>query len=481
MPPPTIVTDRASAVDDLALVLDLGSRFPTPVMVTDALNLFGRVLPRGLLQGAREGRDFYLACGPGTVGVRMTDSDRRERTAAANRGGGYDAGLGPMDLVAGGQLLGASAAGLWAAEIAEIGRDALDPNRPAVNWGRLSSRVITCWTRKSRRNMTRALAELDYRPLFASGRCPAMLTLTYPGNWEALAPSGKAVKAHLRALWKRWDRAWGARPPALWKLEFQRRGAPHLHLFAVPEVGTVDVDGEPVDFRRWLSRTWADIIGARATCDRYGYDYRLGYHAQTELVASELAGTGVDYREGSRMTDPKRLAVYFTKHGGAAGGKEYQHDVPALWQTPETGPGRFWGVVGLDRVRREVGVTQQDYTKLRRTLRRWSKAQGLTRTRRVPRGRSQLVDADGETEWHPSRDAWTVALLQDREWAYVRQRKRHVTRRAGYLTQGGWQGGWLCVNDGPAFVSQLAAVIEPRSGAYGSSVLAWRAADGRTI
>ena len=49
---------------------------------------------------------------------------------------------------------------------------------------------------------------------------------------EYLFPrSGRVVKEHLWAFKKRWFRRWGAYPVGVWKLEFQRRGAPHFHLY----------------------------------------------------------------------------------------------------------------------------------------------------------------------------------------------------------------------------------------------------------
>ena len=69
----------------------------------------------------------------------------------------------------------------------------------------------------------------------------------------------------------------------------------------------------------------------------------------------ERAGTALDYAEGLRATDPRRVAAYFTKHGLMAA-KEYQHHVPDEWSEPGTGPGRFWGVWTLQRAVRTVHV-----------------------------------------------------------------------------------------------------------------------------
>jgi len=55
---------------------------------------------------------------------------------------------------------------------------------------------------------------------------------------------------------------------------------------------------------------------------------RYGFLDPEERRKHRAAGTGVDYAEGIKLTDPRRMAVYFAKYG-TAGGKEYQHRVPA--------------------------------------------------------------------------------------------------------------------------------------------------------
>jgi hypothetical protein len=72
--------------------------------------------------------------------------------------------------------------------------------------------------------------------------------------------------------------------------------------------------GQPfdVDVRRYLSITWSDIVAHPDLDER-------GKH--------RARGTGVDYAEGARLTDPRRMAVYFAKYG-TAGRKKYQHHIP---------------------------------------------------------------------------------------------------------------------------------------------------------
>ena len=88
-----------------------------------------------------------------------------------------------------------------------------------------------------------------------------MLTLTYPGDWLAVASNGEAVKRHFAALAKRYERSWGEPLLCIWKLEFQSRGALPFHLPTTPPMGlTTIVDPDTsvlrsVDFRTWVSIT----------------------------------------------------------------------------------------------------------------------------------------------------------------------------------------------------------------------------------
>jgi hypothetical protein len=55
-----------------------------------------------------------------------------------------------------------------------------------------------------------------------------------PGGWESVAPDGASVKGHMMLWRKRFQREWGEPARYIWKLEFQRRGAPHIHLWMAP-------------------------------------------------------------------------------------------------------------------------------------------------------------------------------------------------------------------------------------------------------
>lgn len=192
---------------------------------------------------------------------------------------------------------------------------------------------ITAWSRRSRNRMQMQLNRLDYTPLFEAGLEPAMVTLTLPGEWEQLAPTPEAFKKIVDRFTTAYRNSWNAPIRGVWKMEFQRRGAPHLHILMTPPAGTAH-GAYPYEFRQWLSRAWARAVGATGE----------------ERLRHEKAGTGVDY-VGDGYRDPRRIAQYFGKHGFFEA-KEYQNEIPELWRAAiaegERGA-RYWGVWGLKK------------------------------------------------------------------------------------------------------------------------------------
>lgn len=414
------------ATGELRAIDALGLRFPSPEMVTAAAALFEPAAPWACGPGRRgtepESGRFRITVGPGVMRLGWTSPVRAEKTAeravSHHQRDVDDAKFHVRN---------------------DLARTAGDEDKAVVSLTRRSrpendqhgsGGVITEWSRKSRSAMCRAFAELDYTPLVESGRVPAMVTLTYPGNWEAVAPDGASVKRHM-VLWrKRFQREYSEPARYIWKLEFQRRGAPHIHMWMAPPL-TPGRSGR--GFAQWLSETWAQVVD----------------HPDAEQKSRhQLAGTAIDVRNGLRACDPKRLAIYFTKHSSPNlhGGKEYQHIVPELWQRPGHGPGRFWGVYGLKKAIAVVELTQDAYLASRRIVRRWS--------------RSQAVYGD-EASRFPSavmpRTATRLVPRVDRETGVVVHRR--VRRRRTLCNQGGLAGGYALVNDGPAFASRLSAAL----------------------
>ncbi|WP_329094289.1 rolling circle replication-associated protein [Streptosporangium sp. NBC_01469] len=320
---------------------------------------------------------------------------------------------------------------------------------------RIPSREITGWSRKSRANMVRALCEIDYRPMLDDAtRLPAMVTLTYPGDWLAVVPTGRVCKKHLQAFRRRYEKAWSQPLLTIWKLEFQKRGAPHFHLLLVPPHGLSRTPGARATaaarvgagkpFYQWLSDVWADIVAAD-NVEIVAHDKKTG-EPLTARDQHRRAGTGIDYAEGLKASDPKRTAVYFTKHGSFAA-KEYQHCVPEPWTEPGAGPGRFWGYWNLDRVTFAVEVTPDQAVQAARIARRWAHAQRTTRQVAAPRTKGGQV--------RPRDLVIGLAGAQLMERARP-TRRRKVRRRVRRFASG---KGFISVNNGQLFAVQLARAL----------------------
>ncbi|WP_230983389.1 rolling circle replication-associated protein [Mycolicibacterium senegalense] len=412
------------AKGELRAIDALHLRFPTPEMVAAAAAMSEPVAPwasgcerRGV---EPESGRFRVFIGPGVVRLGWTNPVRAEK--AAERGlAHHQRDVDDAEF----RVKGGLAAGHGDRAVGSSIRRSLTASDPSGTGG-----VIAEWSRKSRSAMCRTFAELDYTPLVESGRVPAMVTLTYPGDWEVVAPDGASVKRHM-VLWrKRFQREYSEPARYIWKLEFQRRGAPHIHLWMTPPISP---GRSGRGFAQWLSETWAHVVD----------------HPDAEQKARHrLAGTAIDVRNGLRARDPKRLAIYFTKHSSPNlnGDKEYQHVVPELWRQPGRGPGRFWGVYGLKKAVTVVEVTQDAYLAARRIVRRWS--------------RSQAVYGD-VTQRFPTavvpRTANRVVVRVERTTGKVRYRR--VRRRRTLCDQGGLNGGYALVNDGPSFAAQLATAL----------------------
>jgi hypothetical protein len=417
------VPDHPPAVRDI-----WGPEFPKADLVALAARQFAPLPP----WEGQEGPRFRIVISPGAMAVESRDLARAERTWERQE--------------AARQL----EVEMMAAYKAEHGCPDDCPDG-CLHGQAAPLREITEWSRKSRSRMFRAFCELDYGPLLERRGIPAMVTLTYPGDWLTAAPDGKSVKKHLKAFRKRWERAWDLPLLALWKLEFQARGAPHVHLFTVVPDGRT---AEGKHFRDWLSLAWAAVVN---------------HPDPAEYCKHVAAGTGVDYAAGLRSRDPRRIAVYFSKHGLYAA-KGYQNEVPEEWREPGKGPGRFWGVWGLERCAKAVEVTPEAATLAARVMRRWARAQDVTyevTVRRYRGGRAEVVPQPSHgdrSEDPPASDGRggrhhpdVIGLAGVQLLEAHRPRRRKIRRRARRLPRG---LGWISLNDGPGFALEVARYLE---------------------
>lgn len=154
---------------------------------------------------------------------------------------------------------------------------------------------VKAFTSASRKRMLDFLRSLNRDTC----KLPLFVTLTYPGQYPEEPQKWKRdLDTFKKALRRRYPAAWGP-----WKLEPQRRGAPHFHLlvFGVDRIG-----------KAWLSNTWYRIVGS-------GDERHLRAGTQVAKIASWRGVTS-----------------YAAKYMG----KELDW-LPAEWSE---GVGRWWGI-----------------------------------------------------------------------------------------------------------------------------------------
>lgn len=208
----------------------------------------------------------------------------------------------------------------------------------------------------ARRRLLDFLGEINQ---LRAGRLPLFLTLTYPAKWPE---SPEAWKAHLDAWLKRLARRHPS-AAAIWRLEFQERGAPHFHLL-VWGVRWMD--------RKWLSRSWFQVV--RSGDERH-----------------HKAGTRVE-----NIKSWKGVMWYAAKYISKK----------SLGPCPEMA-GRFWGVHNRKALPvdvYEVPLTFGQFFRLRRVL----VAHARSERRRL--GRGYVPQIRGDAHGLKRYCSWPVAL-----------------------------------------------------------------------
>lgn len=142
-------------------------------------------------------------------------------------------------------------------------RKARNPDELAARLEGAERGEIIEFSRESRRRLALVAGNCDV--LFRS-----LVTLTYPREFPA---DGLLVKAHWAAIRSALMR-WTDRASYLWFLEFQKRGAPHIHVFLSAEMpaplSEMSRRGGRVrksclthwPWQDWLSRRWFEIVGS---------------------------------------------------------------------------------------------------------------------------------------------------------------------------------------------------------------------------
>lgn len=290
-------------------------------------------------------------------------------------------------------------------------------------------RTSTTWSKRSQRSMRYEYGALPWEML---GRRPVMITLTYPGDWDVWVEDARELHRHREALKSRWTRRFGA-PIGVWVTEFQKRGAPHLHMYlALPDevsekeyvglqkrtmerrrlerdVGRYAARGQvrapKGDFSMWLRTAWWEIVGSESS----------KHHGRGVDIATAFFSDKAE-AEANRI----RVADYFWRESGKWAQKQPPEGFGGLKFY-----GRWGGKQGFKPVVTEAEVDERTGLELRRVLVRWQRQKMRDAARRGgweyrkgaggPRGRDGLTvfDVNGR-DLLPSLLAWANDLASQK-------------------------------------------------------------------
>lgn len=168
--------------------------------------------------------------------------------------------------------------------------------------------AITEFSAQSRKRLLEKMARLQVRDV------AKFITLTYGQAW----PSAQQAKAHLRAFLERIRRRW-PKASAIWRIEYQKRGAPHFHLI---------VFGLPFWPKSEVARHWSEVIG----------DDYLDYSA--DLDAPRAPFTRIEALAGH-----KHAMQYMSKYVAKVPDEDSAAaSAPGFNTSAYLHEGRWWGV-----------------------------------------------------------------------------------------------------------------------------------------
>lgn len=200
--------------------------------------------------------------------------------------------------------------------------DAEPERRPVVCRGEVKG-----FSRKSANRLREKIAQVD------QSACGDVFftTLTYPAQFSA---DRQEWYAQLRAFVKRMRREFPEIIATVWKLEPQKRLAPHFHLIVITD--SIVTDARAKHLQEFTAWAWYEVVG-------------------TNRREHLRAGTQVQ-----RMKSWKGVGSYASKYLA----KTVADNLPDWW-----GTGRWWGVFGeLPTDLQDFNLTRSQFFALRRLI-----------------------------------------------------------------------------------------------------------------
>lgn len=163
----------------------------------------------------------------------------------------------------------------------------------AANHEPVKRGVVSGFSAAARKRMLELLNKIEFERI-------TFVTLTYPDEWD---PDGHVYKAHLRRFRARIERKFG-KCRVLWRLEFQKRGAPHYHLLFL--------DAPWID-KEWLSKAWWGSVGSKdANHLLYGTNIRgVAYKGENGKIIAYVAKYAAKPLDTETKTDESWTGRYY--------------------------------------------------------------------------------------------------------------------------------------------------------------------------
>lgn len=184
--------------------------------------------------------------------------------------------------------------------------------QPQVGGGKRGK--VKEFSKAARRRMLYMMAKTD------KTKKPIMITLTYPLNFPG---SPGEWKRHLKLFLKRLVYTYPA-AAGVWKLEPQKRGAPHYHILCWMPVFMM------AELRLWVSKVWFEVVNS-------GDPLHLLAGTRVELVKSERGVMAYAGKYVGKVTDDLNLSEEVRGSWGQAG--------------------KWWGIFQRDNIPWAVLVT----------------------------------------------------------------------------------------------------------------------------
>jgi len=209
--------------------------------------------------------------------------------------------------------------------------------------------TISQYSMKSRKRFFEKLLTIDWNTIPSENI--RELTLTYPSIYPK---DGQVIKEQLDVYSKQIKRfcaPYGG-VTFIWKMEFQRRGAPHYHLILITK--------QPIplkSLRTWALKSWSRLVAKWINTTDYSEEEK-----QDSIKKHKLAGIEADKVRKSKQGLISYVVWYISKGSHKGKAKEHQHDVPEEYQNI----GRWWGIYGkksgvITFIKKKYILTEDEY------------------------------------------------------------------------------------------------------------------------